>query len=239
MRGRRLTETLSAYGKLLHLSLKLTFSARYVYCVAGIVVWFIVVALWNYGQPPQERLTGDDILNVVLTFPGVPFVILFGMQLVLFERENRTIEVMFCLPGPSFKVWVVKWIGLLAAVASAMGLQAVLAYFFLADFPFLETVFFSLFPLFFFASLTVFLSILFRSANAAAILAVVLAFLSWPFLRPFRRIDPFLNPLKPPADLGPGMWFPICFQNRLFLSLASAALFLLSLHLLGKRERLL
>jgi hypothetical protein len=37
----------------------------------------------------------------------------------------------------------------------------------------------------------------------------------------------------------PGTWFQICFQNRLFLALASTALFLLSLHLLGKRERLL
>jgi ABC-type transport system involved in multi-copper enzyme maturation permease subunit len=233
VRRRRLKDTLTAYGKLLHLSLKLTFSTRYVYCVVGIVVWFIIVALWNYAQPPQERLSGDDILNVVLTFPGVPFVILFGMQLVLFERENRTIEVMFCLPGPPFKVWVVKGVGLLAAVASAMGLQAVLSYFFLADFPFIETVFYSLFPLFFFASLTILLSILFKSANAAAILAVVLAVLSSFVLRPLQRIYPFLNPFKPPADMWPGTWFQICFQNRLFLALASTALFL------GKRERLL
>jgi hypothetical protein len=100
-------------------------------------------------------------------------------------------------------------------------------------------VFHTVFPLFLFGMLTIFLSIVFKSSNAAAILSVVLAILASFVLSPFPRIYPFLNPFNAPREMSPDTWFQICVQNRFFIAAFGVALFVTSMHLLSKRERLL
>ncbi len=101
MRGR-----IGSWLLLFRLCLKVTFSTRYWFLLVGGLVYFVIIWLMHaFGDEPYTSL---EVLNMILTPPGVFLSILLGMQLVLQERETGTIEVMFAISRSRYRVWLLK-----------------------------------------------------------------------------------------------------------------------------------
>jgi hypothetical protein len=114
--------------------------------------------LFHYFAEPGEEFRGEHILNTFLSPPGLFLGILLGMQLVLQERDSRTIEVMFAISRSRFRVWVVKALTVYLAIFILLLFLAVLSHIFIAAFPFASVVLNAMVPAILFGNLAVFFS---------------------------------------------------------------------------------
>jgi ABC-type transport system involved in multi-copper enzyme maturation permease subunit len=225
------------YLQLFHLNLKLTFSRRYYYFLLGALIWFAMVAFLNYTKEDKRHMKGPDVLNSVLSPAGLVLAIYFGMQLVTSERENRTIEFAFSIPGSRYKVWIMKLVTLNLSILFVMAILAGLSYFFIADLDIAATVAHSMVPLFLFGNLAMMFTVLTKSGNAGGLLTVIVLALS--FLAKGSRFWPFLNPLSRPRGADPSYWLKMCVENRVFLLVAAILVCACALRKMDQRERLL
>jgi len=231
---------LSLY-KLFRYNLKVTFSARYFLLLVAGLVYFVIFWLFHYFADPGEEFRGEHILNTFLSPPGVFLGILLGMQLVLQERDSRTIEVMFAISRSRFRVWVVKALTIYLAIFILLLFLAVLSYIFIAGFPFASVLLNAMVPSILFVNLTVLISVLTRSQNAAALLASIVLFLVFFTSGAWNEsiFFPFLNPQSLADHVDPGEWLRILVENRILVLSLAFLLLALALQRMGRREKLL
>ncbi|MFC2173626.1 ABC transporter permease [Acidobacteriota bacterium] len=234
---------LKSFYSLFRLCLKLTFSRRFLFFVIGTLTWFALRIGWSYQQQSQgnEPMDVTDVLNGVLALPGIILVVIMSMQTVTFERDNRTLEVLYCMPGSRFSIWIIKMLTLYLAVFIDMLLLAGLSYLFVADFNVVAMAFHAMFPLLVFGAMTLLFSLIFKSGNAAGMLAIIVIIITIITAGGWYRSPyfPFINPFNPPSDIDPWEWFTLVLQNRILMVGIASVLIFISLRLLDSRERLL
>ena len=229
------------FYEILSLNMKRTLSAGYYVVLAVGVGIFVVVCLINYFNDSDDRMTSNGIWILITMFPSAVAVFL-GMSTIIQEGESRTLEVLFASSTSRYAIWFSRMGTVYLATGGVVVLLSVLSFIFIADFPFLLYIFNALFPLLWFTNLALLLSLLFKSANAAGMVMLILGVPLYMFYEGFKslRFYPLLNPFDPPRGMAdPTLWMRICVENRLLLLFFAALFLALSLVLLNRRERLL
>ncbi len=230
---------IGSWLQLFRLCLKVTFSTRYWFLLVGGFVYFVIVWLMNaFGDGDMGPM---GVLNGMLALPGVFLAILLGMQLVLQERENNTIEVMFAISRSRYRVWILKALTIYIAIFVLQVMLATLTWVFITDFPFLQVLLNSMVPALFFGNLTVLFSLLTRSTNGGALLACIALFLVFFFQGVLNEtiIYPFLNLQALAEDLPREEFARIAVLNRVVVLGIAFAFLGLALRRTHARERLL
>jgi len=237
--------------RLLQLEGKRAFSARFLWILAGIVGYGVVVVVSNFYMARGEGGPIQNVLNGVLALPLVALAVSQGARIVLAEQEDRTVEVLFSLPGSRGRIWLGKLLVVYAAILAVAVALALPCYFLIAEFPPLRTVLHAMVPAIFFLNLTLLFSLMTRSGPAAILLsALVLGFAallgvsegpegSAAYTTFLAYLYPFLNPSTPPPRATPHDWFQTVVLNRITVLCLAAVWLLLSRAFIRRPERLL
>ncbi|MFQ5753998.1 MAG: hypothetical protein ACE5HI_18580 [bacterium] len=227
--------------EIFHLQAQIIFSKKFIWYLAGILIYFVVVYIINYRQSMIDRMTQEDILPWLLQFPLSILAVYLNMQLIAGEKENRTLEVMFTTAGSRYKVWLLRVTTLnLLLLLIAFGLSGV-AFFTIADIAVIGTALHGFIPTFFVGSMTLYFSVRFRSGFAAGMISAGLLILILMFSEAFNETRYFLyfNPYDVPRRLDPETWRLWMWQNRIALIFLGIFLHFFALRGLEAREDLL
>jgi len=220
---------------------QIIFSRKFVWFLAGILTYFVVVYGINYNRDVVQRMTEEDVLPWLLEFPLSALAVYLNMQLIAGEKENRTLEVMFTTAGSRYKVWLLR-LGTLNAIllALALGLST-LAFFTFADLPIAGAALNAFVPTFFVGNMTLYFSVRFRSGFAAGMVAagLLLALLMFSEAINETRYFLYFNPYHVPRELDPETWNLWMWQNRLAVSVLAGLFLFAALRGMEVRERLL
>ncbi|MCH7666541.1 MAG: hypothetical protein IH936_11515, partial [Acidobacteria bacterium] len=157
------------------------------------------------------------------------------------EREADLIETLFTVSVSVYRLWIIKFVTLMASLSLLALALIVTADRFVADLPIWLALVNVLPPILFFASLTVLFSAMFKSANAAGMMVTgILAFviLTTEGLQ-FTVVYPYLNPLEKPNDVESFIWIRNAVYNKIAYSLLGCVWFWRALKRLDRRESLL
>ncbi|RKY89562.1 hypothetical protein DRQ09_01135 [candidate division KSB1 bacterium] len=233
-------EILQASKKLIWYNVKILFSHKFFYFSGAAFLYFIITCVINYFSK-GDHLSGPAVMPVLLQIPSVILIIFLSMEIVSYERENKTIESVFTVSGSIYKVWLIKLGVMYLVILSIMFIMDILSFFFVADFPVGGMLFHSFVPLLLIGNMTFYFSVRLRSGNAAGMITVIIVlfflFLSEPLQN--SRFFLFLNPYAKPRDLEIVIWERIVFQNRIGIIAISSLFLYLGLTATKKRERLL
>jgi len=230
---------IGSWVQLFRLCLKVTFSTRYWFLLVGGLVYFVIVWLIHaFGDEPYTPL---EVLNMILTPPGVFLSILLGMQLVLQERETGTIEVMFAISRSRYRVWLLKALTVYIAIFVLHLMLAGLTWVFITDFAFWPVLLNSMVPALLFGNLTMLFTVLTRSTNGGALLASIVLVLVFLFQGPWNDTIafPFLNLQELALELPREEYVRVAVLNRLLVLGTAFALLGVALRRTNARERLL
>ncbi|MDZ7364058.1 MAG: hypothetical protein ONB46_25595 [candidate division KSB1 bacterium] len=98
---------LSIAWEIFRLQARIIFSHKFVWFMAGILIYFVVACIINYNQPVIECMPMEDVLPVLLEFPLSALAVYLSMQVITSEKDNRTL-VMFTTAGSRYKVWLLR-----------------------------------------------------------------------------------------------------------------------------------
>lgn len=233
---------LNHYWTLFQLNLKIIFTLKYVFFLAGILAYFVIIYLSNtIFSKESSGLDPEEIYNALLLFPFTILVIFFSMGLVIYERDNRTIEIMFTTSGSRYKIWLMKILVFNMAVYLSVFLFTIFIFFMLEDVSILWLPLEVMLPLLFIGNLTMLLSIIVRGDYAGGMLSAGIIFLIFIFSDPLyeSRFFLFMNPYHLPYEISEAKWHTMIWQNRVGVLLLSGLLLFFSMRKLENRERLL
>jgi hypothetical protein len=232
---------LSVAWEILRLQARVIFSQKFVWFLAGIVAYFVVIYIVNYNQPMIDRMAQEDVFNWLLQFPLSALAVYLNMQLITSEKDNRTLEVMFTTAGSRYKVWLLR-VGTLNAIllALSLGLSA-LAFFTFTDVPIFGMALNAFVPTFFVGNMTLYFAVRFRSGFAAGMVSAGLLVVLLMFSELYNETRYFLyfNPYDVPRQLDPETWNWWMWQNRMAVLLLGSFLLFSALRGMEVRERLL
>ena len=237
---RRAARAASDAAMLLGLSLRLQLGKRFFSVPLLVLLWpayqaLTLVAGWRVGS-----FGPADAQNALIGLPLTVVAIGLGVRIIAGEIEQRTLEVMYTVPGGASRVWISKLVAAALALLAAETLLAVLTAAFLTPYP--PAALYGAFQgAVFYLVLAAGLGALFRSEITAALVAGVVLTGNG-FLTGFgavpSRWSPFFNPLAV-SDANPSDVLAWTVQNRIGAALAIGALVALACARAERRERLL
>ena len=133
-------QTLYNLRKLILYNVRILFSHRFYYFFGAVMLYFIVVCTINYFQT-EDHIPGRDVMLALLMPPACVLAVYLSMQVISFERENKTIESVFTTSGSIYKVWMIKLGVTYLILISIVLFLAILAFLFVAGFPVFSAVF--------------------------------------------------------------------------------------------------
>ena len=236
---RRLVRAALASATQLRLELKILTGGRTFVLLIVVGSWFGLFAFWAHARANPWDPAGH--YNRMLVVPATLLAIALSMGSVIGDRDSRQLETIFVSPSGRHSAWVHRFTAIFVACWGAAGLLSLLTGLFVEPaHAILPASLHSAVPILFAISLTVLLSIAFRGAAVAALVASLGIGLSLMFADPLGRLGYWFNPLAAPS--GPAeseeLFRAIVFNRSLYLSL-SALCFWISLAWLQRRERLL
>jgi ABC-type transport system involved in multi-copper enzyme maturation permease subunit len=237
----RRTDKLKTAWEILRAQAQIIFSRKFVWFIAGILTFFVIVYIGNYNEGLDDRITQDGILPLLLEFPLVVLAVFFNMQLIAGEKDNRTLEILFTTAGSRYKVWVLRMGTVNLMLLLIALLLSTLSFFAIADIDLLATAVHGWVPAFFIGALTFYFSVLFRSGFGAGMVSAILLILIFMFHDALddTKYILFFNPFDVPRRVDPETWSLWMWQNRIFLILAGLSLQFFALRGMENRERLL
>jgi ABC-type transport system involved in multi-copper enzyme maturation permease subunit len=232
---------LSIAWEIFRLQARIVFSHKFVWFMAGILIYFVVAYIINYNQSVIERMPMEDVLPVLLEFPLAALAVYLSMQVIASEKDNRTLEVMFTTAGSRYKVWLLR-LGTLNVILLILAFAlSALAFFTFTDIPIIGMALHAFVPTFFAGSMTLYFAVRFRSGFAAGMVAAGLLVLMLMFVEPLSETRYFLffNPYEVPRRLDPGTWNLSMWQNRIGVLVLAGLMLFAALRGMEVRERLL
>jgi len=226
--------------KLILYNVRILFSHKFFYFFGAVLLYFVVVCSVNYFQA-EDHITGRDVMPALLLPPACVLAVYLSMEIISFERENKTIESVFTTSGSIYKVWMIKLGVTYLIIIAVLLLLEILAFLFVAGFPIFSTLFHSIVPIIFIGNLTFYFSVKFRSGNAAGMITVIIILFFLMLTEPLEhsRFFLFLNPFNKPRDMELVIWDRIIFQNRIGIIAFSSLFLYLGMVATKKREKLL
>lgn len=227
--------------EIFRLQARIIFSHKFLWFMAGLLIYWIVVYAINYNQEMLDRMSAEEVLPVLLQVPLSALAIYLNMQLITSEKDNRTLEVMFTTAGSRYKVWLLRLAALNAILLILAVVLSTLAFFTIAEVPILPLAVHGFVPAFFVGAMTLYFAIKFRSSLAAGMvsagLILVAMMLSGALEAP--RYFIYFNPYDMPRQLDPETWNLWMWQNRIGVLCCGAFLLFTALRGMEERERLL
>lgn len=227
--------------EIFRLQARIIFSHRFLWFMAGLLIYWIVVYAINYNQEMLDRMSVEEVLPWLLQVPLSALAIYLNMQLITSEKDNRTLEVMFTTAGSRYKVWLLRLGALNAILLILAVVLSTLAFFTITEVPILPLAVHGFVPAFFVGAMTLYFAVKFRSGLAAGMVSagviLVAMMLSGALEAP--RYFIYFNPYDMPRQLDPETWNLWMWQNRIGVICCGAFLLFAALRGMESRERLL
>lgn len=191
------------------------------------VVFIVVIAVFN-GFPivmghimsnPMPVEVAYYFMNMV---PGIVLALFLSMFLVSYEKDNKTIEALFSIPGSPYKIWLYKLTVQYFILLLLLVLFAVMTFLFVGSISIPSVVVNAFANVFFAGNLTFFFSTKFKSGIAAGIVTFVILFIFFPVSIMLQESQGslyqwslYLSPLAKPDNLDIGIWNQRLLYNKL------------------------
>lgn len=222
------------------INLKIVFGLKALLLLAGTLLYVVVLCLLAVYTEVLSLSVGQA-LPLVIWLPLTLFAVIFSMDIISRERDANLIETFFTVSGSVYRLWIIKFatlMGSLSFLAFALILTTDL---FVVEVPIWLTLLSVLPPILFFASLTVLLSALTGSANAAGL--CVTAILAFVVITSeglaTTVVYPYLNPFEKPVHVESFIWNRNVVYNKIAFFLLGCVCFWRALRRLDHREKLL
>lgn len=227
--------------EIFRLQARIIFSHKFLWFMAGLLIYWIVVYAINYNQEMLDRMSVEEVLPLLLQMPLSALAIYLNMQLITSEKDNRTLEVMFTTAGSRYKVWLLR-LGALNAILLILAVAlSTLAFFTITEVPILPLAVHGFVPAFFVGAMTLYFAIKFRSSLAAGMVSAGVIFVAMMLFNGLEapRYFIYFNPYDMPRQLDPETWNLWMWQNRIGVLCCGAFLLFTALRGMEERERLL
>lgn len=191
------------------------------------VVFIVVIAVFNgfpiiVGHVVNDPLEIEVAYHMMNMIPGMILALFLSMFLVSYEKDNKTIEALFSIPGSPYKIWLYKLTVQYFILFMLQVLFAVMTFLFVDSFSITSVVVNAFAPVFLAGNLTFFFSTKFKSGIAAGMLAIVILFIFMPISIAFQESSGslyqwslYLSPLVKPDNLDIGIWNQRLLYNKL------------------------
>jgi hypothetical protein len=230
--------------KIFRLQIQVIFSRRVVWFLGAIVVYMTALYLINYFvAPPNDRIPTEALYIMVMTMPLSVLSLYLNMQVIVTEKEQRTIEVMFTTAGSRYRVWLLRLgaLNILLFLVS-LGMSAI-AFFTFTDFsiPGMACNVFA--TVFFIGNVTLFFAVRLRSGLGAgmvtALVVILHLFSAGVFDYADTRYFLLFNPYEIPGQMDPQTWDVWTWQNRIGTLVVGGLFLFFALRGMENRDRLL
>jgi len=193
------------------------------------VVFIVVMAVFNAFpiivghiiNDPMPIFVAYHFMNAV---PGMVLALFMSMFLVSFEKDNKTIEALFSIPGSPYKIWIYKLTVQYFILLLFQFLFAGMTFLFVDSFSIGVIVISAFANVFLAGNLTFFFSTKFKSGIAAGIMTFVILLFFMPisiiFTEEFDSMYQwilYLSPLMKPDNLDIGIWNQRLLYNKLVI----------------------
>lgn len=221
------------------MNLRVIFGAKALFFVAGTAIYFTIFCLIVANT--AATLTLEQTLAWLIWLPSTLFAVFFSMEIISRERDAGMLETFFTVSVSIYRLWILRFATLMLGISLLAWALVAATERFVADLPVLLTLVYVLPPLVFFAGLTLFLSAMLKSANAAGICVIAILALVMITAEGLSKvvIYPYLNPLVRPYYAEPFIWIRTTVYNKMAFTLLGGLWFWRALRWLDKRERLL
>ncbi len=220
------------------MNLRVVFGLKALLFLAGTAIYFVV---FYFIARNSENLTLGDTLAWFIWLPTTIFAVFFSMEMISRERDAGLLETFFTVSVSIYRLWIIKFITLTLCLSMLALALIAAAYWWVVDIPILLTLVYVFPPIFFFAGLTVLLSAVFKSGNAAGICVVALLALVLLMSEGLATtvVFPYLDPFTRPFEIEPFIWVRTVVYNKIAYTLLGGVWFWQALSWLDRRERLL
>ena len=186
-------------------------------------------------------LTVAQALPLVVWLPVTVFGVLFSMDIISKERDANLLETFFTVSVLVYRLWILKFVTLMGCLTLLALALLVVTDLFIVELSVGLALVNVLPPILFFASLTVFISGLLNSANAAGLcVTAILAFVALTYEGASSAVVyPFLNPFDKPVGQESFIWIRGVVYNKIVYTLLGCVWFWRALRRLDRRESLL
>ena len=213
----------------------------YIFLILAIAWDFTMVIIGHVVNDPMPIEPAFYVMNVV---PMLILALYLSMTLVSFEKENITIEAIFTVPGPVYKVWLYKLGVQFLTLFLVQILLALITFFFMVGFSIQAMVINAFVIIFCTANINFFLSTLFRSGYVAGLITIILLFfllILSAILYEIPVIDGtywnfFLSPFQIPAEMGEDVWIQRLWYNKIGMTGMGVVFMYFGLNRLRTRE---
>lgn len=221
------------------INLKIVFGRKAIWIFLGMLIYVVIVCLIAVKSEDQVSVT--QALPLVVWMPLTLIAVLFSMDIISKERDANLIETLFTVSVSVYRLWIIKFMTLMFSLGLLAVVLIVTTKIVVVDVPVFLALLNVLPPIFFFASLTMFLSVFVKSANAAGM--CVTAILGFVFLTSEGLsqtvVYPYLNPFDKPVNEESFIWVRTLVYNKIAFSLLGLLCFWRSMRRLDRREGLL
>ncbi|MBT5875278.1 MAG: hypothetical protein HOH43_17800 [Candidatus Latescibacteria bacterium] len=244
-------DQVSTAWTIFQLQARLVFSQRFVWFISGILLYIGIIYAMNYQQTVRDRLDYEDLYMVLMTMPLLILTVYVNMQVIVNEKDQGTLEVMFTTAGSRYKVWLLR-LGALNVLLFfvTLALSAVV-FFTFADFSILGMACNVFATIFLVGNLTLYVAILLRSSLGAGMVTGVFIMLHSMIIGimsdigerssrfEMQRYFLFFNPYDVPEQFDPVTWDLMMWQNRTGAMILGLVFIFFAIRGMDNRDRLL
>lgn len=237
----RIRYWVSNYGtmarQLISHNLKIIFASRFLYFFGSAVLIFLFIMA--IGMLDDDFSASESIVYYYLLLPGL-LLIFYPMNFSIYnDMETGMMEMLVGIPDYRYKVWLVRLIVIWIMVYVLLVLLAAFSYFLIIELSILEMAVQLMFPIFFFGTLSFFISTLVKNGNGSSAIMVIIGLVFWMSsgILGENRWNIFLNPFAQPSDISETIWLDMLYYNRLYMIIGIVISLLGALYRLQKREK--
>ena len=221
---------------MIHYNLRIIFANKFLWFLAGSVLFYIGLSLINALS--NENIRVEDHYGVFL-FSGILLVFypsVFGIQN---DQDARTIEILFGIPNYRYKVWLVRILLIFTIAFFIMLVFTFLSSVLIVKFRFVRMTTQVMIPVIFLGMMAFMLSTVIRNGNGTAVVMIIFGMFFLILSDALRKSqwNVFLNPYRLPWDVNETTWAIIMVKNRITLITCTVLFFLAALFNLQKREK--
>ncbi|MFH1567476.1 MAG: hypothetical protein ABIL09_05690 [Gemmatimonadota bacterium] len=233
-------DLLGSLARLGALSFRLALHRKLPFMLGAVAAYYAGLYAFALVRP-GEGFGAGEALYALVEVPGAVLAVYLAMDLVARERDRNTLEILYTTASSHYRIWLMRLLAADAVLAVLLLAMSATAYYGFAEFPWVAGWLNALPPTFLAANLTFYLSVRWRSGNAAGMVALgalVAVLLTAGQLQQSPWFL-YIKPFAPPMGIDAAAWLETGLANRAAVLAAGSLLLYLGLRRLGDRERLL
>lgn len=198
---------------------KILFAGKFYIALIVVIGVFNILPI-TIGHILHDPMPVDAAFYFMNMVPAIVLALFLSMFLVSYEKDNKTIEGLFSIPGSPYKVWLYKLSIEYFLLFSLQVMFALITFFFVDDFSIELLVITAFVPVFFAGNLTFFFSTVIKSGIAAGIVAFIVLFIFFPVSVGLAESNLsqwtiYMSPFMKPNDLDIDIWNQRLLYNKL------------------------